>query len=126
MIRRPPRSTRTDTLFPYTTLFRFVQAGPGAAALAHDDDQHVDRDGDPDLRLHRIGRSAEERLDAQVLLDPFEEQLDLPALAIRGAYRRGGQGELIGEQHDGLAGVRVAQTQSPQHGRSEEHTSELQ
>src|SRR3546814_12345998 len=26
MIRRPPRSTRTDTLFPYTTLFRsFVQ-----------------------------------------------------------------------------------------------------
>src|SRR3546814_4432587 len=29
MIRRPPRSTRTDTLFPYTTLFR-----SGAAARA--------------------------------------------------------------------------------------------
>src|SRR3546814_6998558 len=28
MIRRPPRSTRTDTLFPYTTLFR----SPGADA----------------------------------------------------------------------------------------------
>src|SRR3546814_3977385 len=28
MIRRPPRSTRTDTLFPYTTLFR-SKAGPG-------------------------------------------------------------------------------------------------
>src|SRR3546814_2218956 len=28
MIRRPPRSTRTDTLFPYTTLFRSV---PGCA-----------------------------------------------------------------------------------------------
>src|SRR3546814_1857178 len=27
MIRRPPRSTRTDTLFPYTTLFRSVDAG---------------------------------------------------------------------------------------------------
>src|SRR3546814_3856463 len=27
MIRRPPRSTRTDTLFPYTTLFR-SQVGP--------------------------------------------------------------------------------------------------
>src|SRR3546814_11440925 len=26
MIRRPPRSTRTDTLFPYTTLFRSDQA----------------------------------------------------------------------------------------------------
>src|SRR3546814_6063374 len=29
MIRRPPRSTRTDTLFPYTTLFRSVQADHG-------------------------------------------------------------------------------------------------
>src|SRR3546814_19771502 len=27
MIRRPPRSTRTDTLFPYTTLFRSIGAG---------------------------------------------------------------------------------------------------
>src|SRR3546814_20300984 len=27
MIRRPPRSTRTDTLFPYTTLFRSGQSG---------------------------------------------------------------------------------------------------
>src|SRR3546814_6433473 len=27
MIRRPPRSTRTDTLFPYTTLFRSHSAG---------------------------------------------------------------------------------------------------
>src|SRR3546814_3129858 len=26
MIRRPPRSTRTDTLFPYTTLFRSLAA----------------------------------------------------------------------------------------------------
>src|SRR3546814_1864414 len=30
MIRRPPRSTRTDTLFPYTTLFR---SHPGMAAV---------------------------------------------------------------------------------------------
>src|SRR3546814_1443570 len=28
MIRRPPRSTRTDTLFPYTTLFRSHPARP--------------------------------------------------------------------------------------------------
>src|SRR3546814_2203136 len=27
MIRRPPRSTRTDTLFPYTTLFRSLYGG---------------------------------------------------------------------------------------------------
>src|SRR3546814_10303448 len=28
MIRRPPRSTRTDTLFPYTTLFRSAREAP--------------------------------------------------------------------------------------------------
>src|SRR3546814_8810414 len=33
MIRRPPRSTRTDTLFPYTTLFRSL-AGRGLVASA--------------------------------------------------------------------------------------------
>src|SRR3546814_4431646 len=32
MIRRPPRSTRTDTLFPYTTLFRSARRGASAAA----------------------------------------------------------------------------------------------
>src|SRR3546814_8710184 len=31
MIRRPPRSTRTDTLFPYTTLFRSADGGHGHA-----------------------------------------------------------------------------------------------
>src|SRR3546814_11880270 len=37
MIRRPPRSTRTDTLFPYTTLFRSpsVQSPPSMLKL-HD------------------------------------------------------------------------------------------
>src|SRR3546814_13710510 len=40
MIRRPPRSTRTDTLFPYTTLVRSDEAQyslsfPVAAALVH-------------------------------------------------------------------------------------------
>src|SRR3546814_18424102 len=40
MIRRPPRSTRTDTLFPYTTLFRSVAEIDPASQLA--DDDHVD------------------------------------------------------------------------------------
>src|SRR3546814_15052821 len=35
MIRRPPRSTRTDTLFPYTTLFR--------SAIVSDDEEFMDR-----------------------------------------------------------------------------------
>src|SRR3546814_4635989 len=34
MIRRPPRSTRTDTLFPYTTLFRSL-AAQHRRAVAH-------------------------------------------------------------------------------------------
>src|SRR3546814_16442521 len=33
MIRRPPRSTRTDTLFPYTTLFRSLASGPDLRRL---------------------------------------------------------------------------------------------
>src|SRR3546814_8614619 len=33
-IRRPPRSTRTDTLFPYTTLFRSMPCAPATAAAA--------------------------------------------------------------------------------------------
>src|SRR3546814_1952454 len=32
MIRRPPRSTRTDTLFPYTTLFRSLTIGAAVDA----------------------------------------------------------------------------------------------
>src|SRR3546814_9023009 len=38
MIRRPPRSTRTDTLFPYTTLFRSTFA---ASLIATDDIIHL-------------------------------------------------------------------------------------
>src|SRR3546814_18426306 len=38
MIRRPPRSTRTDTLFPYTTLFRSIPRHRGLV-VAHAGDQ---------------------------------------------------------------------------------------
>src|SRR3546814_16475376 len=42
MIRRPPRSTRTDTLFPYTTLFRSrghrrVAGAVGSSQMTHGD-----------------------------------------------------------------------------------------
>src|SRR3546814_12512048 len=43
MIRRPPRSTRTDTLFPYTTLFRSKDRG-GDAAHAEFRSQVAERD----------------------------------------------------------------------------------
>src|SRR3546814_16919017 len=36
MIRRPPRSTRTDTLFPYTTLFRSMTAEARPRIIGHE------------------------------------------------------------------------------------------
>src|SRR3546814_1340754 len=41
MIRRPPRSTRTDTLFPATTLFRSLEAAVGNMQPLGDRDGHV-------------------------------------------------------------------------------------
>src|SRR3546814_7100417 len=49
MIRRPPRSTRTDTLFPYTTLFR-------SRSAASDDDRPVHDDRLPQIRGQLIER----------------------------------------------------------------------
>ena len=45
------------------------------------DESHEDitRDGYPDLGLHRILGGAVKPVDAEMLLDPFEKQLDLPA-----------------------------------------------
>src|SRR3546814_10341949 len=54
MIRRPPRSTRTDTLFPYTTLFRSQLLADAAGA-----DEADDRRG-PDVDLEAQQRVAGE------------------------------------------------------------------
>src|SRR3546814_18316192 len=45
MIRRPPRSTRTDTLFPYTTLFRSLYISLGGGYRRHQlgNDWHLDQ-----------------------------------------------------------------------------------
>src|SRR3546814_1974076 len=43
MLRRPPRFTRTDTLFPYTTLFRSDLHGVQRGALAQVVGDHPDR-----------------------------------------------------------------------------------
>src|SRR3546814_10408487 len=49
MIRRPPRSTRTDTLFPYTTLFRSdVDAAAGDAGVGEDQAAGAVARGDDD------------------------------------------------------------------------------
>jgi hypothetical protein len=44
--------------------------------------EQIDGDGGPDLDAHRVGRGAVKGFDAQMLLDPFEEEFDWPAAAI--------------------------------------------
>src|SRR3546814_5668892 len=80
MIRRPPRSTRTDTLFPYTTLFRSagqaLDGPPGEIEAVRGDDLGADQaiaDGLPaiaDIGKHEIlqQRSEEHTSELQSLM----------------------------------------------------------
>ena len=71
--------------------------------LFDDGDQYVHAHSNPDLRLHRVFGRAEEMFDAQVLLDPFEKQFDLPALFVKGSDGRGWQYEIVGEEDEPFA-----------------------
>ena len=51
-------------------------------AFARDDDDKIDADGDPNLRLDGVDGVAEKMFDRQVLLDPFEKGLDRPPFAV--------------------------------------------
>src|SRR3546814_11789665 len=53
MIRRPPRSTRTDTLFPYTTLFRSNVNG-GGQELAVQGARHESMSAGPPFISHEL------------------------------------------------------------------------
>src|SRR3546814_1427419 len=99
MIRRPPRSTRTDTLFPYTTLFRSYKSGGNAPRFGADSS--------------RITRKIRERAFDAIPAHhgPGEGPRRLARLLLRQA------GPERGQAH--------GQRQGPLH-RSEEHTSELQ
>src|SRR3546814_9564990 len=57
MIRRPPRSTRTDTLFPYTTLFRsrFLRTGFGNEVAPFISDEAVTVEDLPILLANTVG-----------------------------------------------------------------------
>src|SRR3546814_14814942 len=58
MIRRPPRSTRTDTLFPYTTLFRSSEELIGV--LGGEALHQRLRIGEADILARKTGESAED------------------------------------------------------------------
>src|SRR3546814_10810375 len=79
MIRRPPRSTRTDTLFPYTTLFRSLLAAPEDGAPAEQrllparrlpplPGLGVDLHGQPHTRVVALERSEEHTSELQSLM----------------------------------------------------------
>src|SRR3546814_4610124 len=100
MIRRPPRSTRTDTLFPYTTLFRSeTVAQVQRCRQGQVDDLHV-------------------RVDRVVAAGPGVVVFGLQAE--RGADHRA-EGDVFE-----LAAERLDERHRRDDVRSEEHTSELQ
>src|SRR3546814_8741981 len=98
MIRRPPRSTRTDTLFPYTTLFR--SPGPRPAQ------DHYPRGG-PGVEAWRRGRRVP------------------PLPRVPAGDRRPRRRIRRITYQDHRSGTRRMSTQTTDT-RSEEHTSELQ
>src|SRR3546814_9238011 len=129
MIRRPPRSTRTDTLFPYTTLFRSDEPGSGTLInvrnlLA----AYGMRDSDlrgvyikPDLAMSRMVAG---KLDAFFILAGW------PAKSVADAVGAGYATllSLDDDRIDGLikANPFLSRGQIPADARSEENTSELQ
>src|SRR3546814_3339239 len=104
MIRRPPRSTRTDTLFPYTTLFRSV--------WKNDPPSVVDGGGAP--FGHRARRCAPQACRAPA------STLDRYAGGKRQRLYAGQGGDARSLQRPADRCGRTGE------GRSEEHTSELQ
>src|SRR3546814_5065490 len=71
MIRRPPRSTRTDTLFPYTTLFRsFENTHMGVTAENVAKKYSISRDEQDALAL-----LSHQRAEAAITQGYFKEQI---------------------------------------------------
>src|SRR3546814_1285233 len=106
MIRRPPRSTRTDTLFPYTTLFRseLLGLGPLEELLADGTISDIMINGPDQTYIERKGK-------LEIANIKFRDEEHLFQVAQRIVNR---------------VGRRVDQTTPLADARSEEHTSELQ
>ena len=61
----------------------------------------------PDLGPHGVFTGAVKGLDAEVLFNPFEEQLDSPTAFIDCRDGDGGQFEVIGQENQALARYRI-------------------
>src|SRR3546814_5552133 len=99
MIRRPPRSTRTDTLFPYTTLFRSRDAFEAfyVAMLRGEFTDYKERD----RRWNELRRSFAQ---AGIQLPDYpKDDTDLERLLVVGYSAKLGQGKPIGIGFETLA-----------------------
>src|SRR3546814_3469712 len=117
MIRRPPRSTRTDTLFPYTTLFR-SHWDAGAASDSRDIAPVPDRRDGP--RYPGDGRKA----SRSPLREPASARTEPPnpvSVRVLPDYPRPSPAHVQARAR-AISNLSYA-IQPP---RSEEHTSELQ
>src|SRR3546814_8224433 len=110
MIRRPPRSTRTDTLFPYTTRFRSDGARCGDGAARRPDRRSLFPDDA--RRMADPGRHPRDPRDdhrepggdfGRLLVDPAGDPAGLHAASARRAYERVGGGTDL--YPDGQLGV---------------------
>src|SRR3546814_18568365 len=100
MLRRPPRSTRTDTLFPYPTLFR------SAARFAETGERAVGAQVQPrpeDLARIIIERRAEVEEEMRVLARREAVAVDADARA-RGEF---GADAAVSQRHGIIAGARL-------------------
>src|SRR3546814_4269843 len=123
MIRRPPRSTRTDTLFPYTTLFRSRRAPHARPATTRRGTTKARRFRESrrgaDHPRESAGRAASLRNEAQGFVDAQQRGIRLG--------RRGlGAGAQHATQAFGVIAHRTVFFLHRLQTRSEEHTSELQ
>src|SRR3546814_6590313 len=129
MIRRPPRSTRTDTLVPYTTLFRSCDRC-GERPVSIRADNGLFRDSSRCGTVSRYGHVVETVLELlQLVVDVEREAFrhgrpeppDVPRV-VQGVGRVG----RIRHAWDYLLPRSDTFRSNPENVRSEEHTSELQ
>lgn len=82
--------------------------------LAHNSDQYIDADRYPNLSSDRVFRCAVERFDTQMLLDPFEKQLHLPAGAIKHRDRDCWLAHVVGQEDQTLSAFWIDIDNAPQ------------
>ena len=85
-------------------------------AFFQNGDEQINGDGAPDLGAYRVGTGAIKGFDAQMLLDPFEEQFDLPAAPIELRDGQGWHGEVVGQEDQCPVGDGIAIADAAQRG----------